>query len=284
MVVVGGLCLSIAGVVLRHIEAADGWQILFYRAASFSVTVLVVVAVRHQGRLVAPFLAIGAKGLWVAVFFGSGSICYVFAMLLTTVANVTFMVSATPFFVAVLGWVLLGERVRLTTWIAMSVACAGVALMFVDGVATGHLTGLLVTLGIIAGYVGMLLTLRTATDVDMLPAICVAGVLTTIFSATMADGLGISSRDLGLCILLGTVQYGAGFILLTMGTRYVPAAEVALLALVETVLAPLWVWIGVGEVPSGFTLVGGAIVISAVVIRAVAGLHEHRQAHRKVPR
>lgn len=276
MIVCAGVCLSTGGLIVRHIDAADGWQIMFYRAISFTFTVLMFLAIRYRGRLARPFSRIGTSGLLVAVFLGLGSICYIFALIQTTVANVVFIISAAPLFTAAVAWALLGERVRLVTWFFMVTALVGVGLMFVDGFVAGRWLGNVLALGVVASFVGMLVVIRRSKSIDMVPATCLAGIVAAVITAFMVDSFLISRHDLILCLLLGSVQFGAGFILVTLGTRYVPAAEVALLSLTETVLAPIWVWLFVNEVPSVFTLAGGAIVIAAVAAQAVGGVRMDR--------
>ena len=118
----------------------------------------------------------------------------------------------------------------------------------------------------------MLVMLRLAGDRDMIPAICLAGLVGAALGFAMSDTLVLSAHDLALCLFLGVAQYTGGFVLITLGARFLPAAEVALLSLAETVLAPIWVWAGVGEVPALLTLAGGAIVLGAVVAQAVTGM------------
>ena len=142
-----GVLLSLAGITLRHIESASGWQILFYRSMTFFVVVTLYLAIRYRARFVHAFVATGRPGLVVAFSLGLGSACYVFALLLTTVANALFIISASPFITAVLGWIVLRERVRPMTWIAMTIALAGITLMFVNGIQSGRLLGNIVALG-----------------------------------------------------------------------------------------------------------------------------------------
>ena len=268
LVLVAGLMLSLSGVTLRHIESASGWQILFYRSLTFFVVVTLYLVFRYRTRVVRAFVRTGRPGLVVALSLGLGSACYVFSLLLTTVANALFIISSAPFVTAVLGWVVLRERVRPLTWFTMTIALAGIAIMFVNGIQSGRLLGNVVALGPAVSFAIMLVTLRFAGDRDMIPAICLAGFVGAALGFSMADTLVLSRHDLALCLFLGIFQYTGGFVLITLGARYLPAAEVALLSLAETVLAPVWVWLGVGEVPTMLTLAGGAIVLSAVVAQA----------------
>ena len=272
IVLTAGVMLSLAGITLRHIESANGWQILFYRSLTFFVVVTLYLVFRYRARVIRAFVTTGRPGLVVAVSLGLGSACYVFALLLTTVANALFIISAAPFITAVLGWIVLRERVRPMTWIAMTIALAGITLMFVNGIQSGRLLGNIVALGPPVSFAIMLVMLRLAGDRDMIPAICLAGLVGAALGFAMSDTLVLSPHDLALCLFLGVFQYTGGFVLITLGTRYLPAAEVALLSLAETVLAPIWVWIGVGEIPALLTLAGGGIVLCAVVAQAVAGL------------
>ncbi len=276
MILTATLCLSLGGLILRNMEAADGWQVMFYRSISFVVTLLALLVYRYRGGLLAAFRATGTDGVLVALFLAVGSICYLFSLLLTTVANAMFIIAATPLFVAVVAWFVIGERVRASTWAAMIVALCGIGLMVGDGLASGHVLGSIVALGVVATFGGMIVVIRRSKAVDMLPATCMAGVVGGVAAFFMAGDLEVSGHDLILSLLMGSVQFGAGFTLITMGTRHVPAAEVSLLGLLEPILASLWVWIFINEVPATLTLVGGAIVLGAVGCQAIAGLLRER--------
>lgn len=272
MILTATLCLSLGGLILRNMEAADGWQVMFYRSISFVVTLLALLVYRYRGGLLAAFRATGTDGVLVALLLAAGSICYLFSLLLTTVANAMFIIAATPLFVAVVAWFVIGERVRPSTWAVMIVALCGIGLMVGDGLASGRVLGSVVALGVVVTFGGMIVVIRRSKAVDMLPATCMAGVVGGAAAFFMAGDLEVSSHDLVLSLLMGSVQFGAGFALITMGTRHVPAAEVSLLSLLEPILASLWVWIFVNEVPATLTLIGGAVVLGAVSCQAVAGL------------
>jgi drug/metabolite transporter (DMT)-like permease len=201
-------------------------------------------------------------------------------LLWTTVANAVFIIGSAPLFTALVAWLVLREKVHPIGIVAMTVALAGLALMFADGFVTGRWIGNFLALGVVASFVLMLVILRYSRSIDMLPATCLAGVVAGAIAFVMADDLIISGHDLILCLILGSVQFGAGFMLLTISTRYIPAAEVALYSLTEAVLAPIWVWIGVDETPSLLTLSGGAIVLTAVLVNGLITLRrERRNAH-----
>ena len=269
LVLAGAVLLSLAGISLRVMESASGWQILFYRSLTFFIVIFFYLAARYRTRVIHAFVTAGRPGLVVALSLGVGSTCYVFALLLTTVANALFLLSSAPFIAAVLGWIVLRERVRPMTWIAMTVALTGISLMIVNGIQSGRLLGNIIALVTPVTFAIMLVTVRRAGDRDMIPAICLGGLVGASIGFGMSDTLVVSRHDLALCLFMGVVQYAGGFVLITLGARHVPAAEVALLSLVEVLLAPTWVWIGVGEVPAVITLAGGAIVLAAVVVQVV---------------
>ena len=272
LVLVAGVILSLAGITFRHMEAASGGQILFYRSLAFSIVLALYLALRYRARTVRAFVAVGRPGLVVALSLGLGSACYVFALLLTTVANALFLISSAPFMAAVLGWIVLRERVGAATWVTMTIALAGISIMIFNGIQSGRLLGNLVALGTPVSFAIMLVTIRRAAGRDMIPAICLAGLVGAALGLATSDSLVLSRHDLALCLFLGVFQYAGGFVLITLGARYLPAAEVALLSLTEVVLAPIWVWVGVGEVPAPLTLAGGGIVLSAVIAQAVLGM------------
>lgn len=283
----GGVCLSLGGALLRHMESADGWQIVFYRSIGFVLTLSVYLLLRYGPRVPAAFMGVGWPGLVAAVSLGLGTACYVFGMLLTTVANVVFTLSVGPFAAAGVAWLVLGERVHLSTLLAMLAAMGGIGLMFADGLATGHWLGNLVALGAPLTLAVTVVAWRSKPGKDMVPATCLSGVVALVIAVSMSDGLAVSTHDLVLSLLLGSVQLGAGFLCFTLGARSVPSAEVPLYGLSETVLAPIWVWLLVSEVPSGLTLGGGAIVLAAVILAALAGLRSQRArraAARQGPR
>ncbi len=272
MVLAGGGCLSLGGLLYRHVETGDVWLISTYRSIGFFAVILGFLLLRYRGRILKPFLATGRGGLLVTVCMGFGSMLYLFSISLTTVANVMFILATAPLVTAVLAWILLRERVRPVVWLAMAVALSGIAVMVGGGLGSGRLAGNVVALGAVFAFAGMVITVRRAKTVDMVPAVCLGGLLGAAASAALAGGLAISGHDLGIALLLGVVQVGAGFLLITLGTRYVPAGEVALLAQSEIVLAPIWVWIFINEVPGTATLIGGALVLTAVFGSAIVQL------------
>lgn len=280
-VLLAALAASSAGILLRQIETADGWQILFYRSLAFVAVLLVYICAQRRRDTLRAFLAIGWPGVVVALALGGAFIAFILSMLLTTVAQAVFILSASPFFAALLSLLFLRERVAPITWISMTVALTGIGVMMGQdlfsasvsgGVSRGALAGSLVALAACLGYAAAIVALRAGRRVDMMPATCLAGVFAGLVCFLLTDDLAIGGRDLAFALLLGSAQIGLQYLLITLSSRHVPAAQITLVMLVEVVLAPLWVWLGIGEAPSSATLFGGAIVVAAVLAQTLFGL------------
>ena len=262
--VASGFFLSTAGIALRLVEQADGWQILFYRSFALSITILLILVFQKRSRFFDEFRGLGWNDCLLAVFLGTGFVAYVFALLYNTVANALFIFSCAPFLAGFLGWILLGERVATRTWLAIGVAMSGLAVMVGSELAVSRYLGTLLALWIPIAYAASIIAVRRSKRDNMLVALCLAGLVAGCLSAFFVTDYALTPRDLIIYLYLGVFQVGVGFTLVVLGSRYVPAAQVGLLALVEPVLAPIWAWMGVGEVPGLATIVGGTIIFLAI--------------------
>ena len=286
LVAFAGVAWSTGGILVRWIDSADAWQIIFYRSLSLALALLLVVAVRHRGGVVQAFARTGWNGALAGICLSGGFVGYVLALYHTSVANAVFMLGTAPFFAAVLGRTFLGEQVRPATWLAMALALSGIGVMVAGSLVVGTIAGNLLALGASLSFAGFNVLLRRGRANDMLPCVVVAGLSAALIAAPVIiatsagdgpyGGFGLGQRDLVLCFAMGGVQVGLGLTLFTLGARHVPAVELGLLAMTELVLAPLWVWLGVGEVPSAFTLAGGAIILAAIGYQALSGVRRRR--------
>ena len=276
LVLLAGTCWSIMGLVVRLMEAATAWQILFYRSLSLGVFLALVLTLRSRGRPLAVFRRAGLSSVLGALALVLAFCGSIFAIRNTTVANAMFLFATAPFMAAGLGLLILRESVRRATWIAMAVGALGVALMVAEGIALGHFLGNAAAVGSALGFALFTIALRWQHKEDMLPAVCLAGFFTAAVAGAMClaggEGLAVSTRDLLLALVLGIGQLGLGMTLFTIGSKAVPAAELALLAMSEVVLGPLWVWLALGETAGLWTLVGGAILLAAIAGNALSGL------------
>jgi drug/metabolite transporter, DME family len=280
LVALAGVFWSLGGILVRWVEAASAWQIIFYRSLALVVVVLAIVAIRRRGRLRTAFTDAGWHGVAAGACLAAGFVGFILALHHATVANTLFVLGASPLFAALLGRWLLGETVRRATWLAIALAVCGITIMVGGGLVLGRLAGNLFALGASLSFAMFSVLLRRGRESDMLPCVAYAGLIAAVIAALVLTGLpgsasppllAIGARDLALCLAMGAVALGLGLTCFTLGARHVPAVEMTLLSLTELVLGPLWVWLGVGEVPSGYTLAGGSIVLGAISYQALSG-------------
>ena len=193
----------------------------------------------------------------------------------TSVANAMLLFATAPFMAAVLGWVVLREPVRVATWVAIAVALGGIAIMVADKSGSVVLKGSFAALGSALGFAVFTVALRWGRTSEMLPSVFLSGLFGIVITLTMCHFQGLSValslHDGGVAICMGVFQVGAGLILYTLGSRSLPAAELALLSLAEVLLGPLWVWLFLGETASVNTLIGGAVLLAAIAGNAISG-------------
>jgi len=200
---------------------------------------------------------------------------YVLALTNTTVANADFTMSSIPVFTALFAWIALRERVQLRTGVAISASFIGIALMVGDGIETGSVFGNAMAILAAGSFACFVVVLRKANAIDMLPTAAVGALLAALLAAIMTEGdIAVSEHDLMLCLLWGGVLSCAAHFLIVTASRGLSGAELTLLLLVEFILGPTWVWLFVNEQPSTMTLVGGAIVLSAVCGYTVAAMRQ----------
>lgn len=272
-IILAGIFLSLGGLFIRYVEDANPWTVLFYRSLSFTASVTLFMYFRDGTRLTQRFRQIKPQELIVSLSLAVGFIMYVFSLFTTSVANTVLILSTGPVFAALLGWLLLREKVSAATWLAMVLAFSGVAIMVSGGIGGSDRLGFLFALVAVLAFAVMIVALRCAPPgKDMMAPTALAGIFAAVLTLAFIPTFNISLHDLLLSICLGSLQVGLGFILITLGSRSVPSAQVPLLALAETALSPLWVWLFINETPARNTLVGGALVLCAVLYQGYAGL------------
>ena len=277
LVVLAGLLWSMGGVLVKLVEEADSIQIVLYRSLFVIPVVAGFMAVRGGGAAFASLGAVGWNGLLGGLCLAAAFIGFVTALTLTTVANAVFVLATTPFLAALLGRLMLREPVRPVTWLTMALAGLGVVVIAAPGIGPGRLAGTVLALVSCASFALFSITLRRGKAVDGTPSLLIAALLAAAICAVMLllgrgpASLAISRHDLLACGVMGIVQIGCGLVAFTVGSRHLPAADLTLLAQTEVVLAPVWAWLVIGEVPAFWTLVGGAMVLGALSLQAVAG-------------
>jgi len=254
------------------------------RALFAFVALAVFVAVRNRGSTIAAFRSMGVAGLGVAVCTAIASGSFIVALNHATVANVLFLQAVSPIAAALLAWIVLRERITGRAGIAMAIALLGVGLM-VGGPGSGGVLGIGFSLVMTLAFAVSVVITRHRRDVSMAPAICLSQLLLVLVIGPFADPTTVGERDLVFLVLLGVGQMGLGLVLFTMGARLIAASEVALITLLEVVLGPFWAWVAVAETPALMTVIGGAVVVAAVLLQTTekAALRNQPQAaaHRE---
>jgi len=267
LLVGSGTVFSVTAISVAAVDQATNFQFLTYRGASTAFAMVMLILVRRGGRPVS-FTGV-TPTVWLAgITLGGTSMLYILALSRTSAATTLFLLAAAPVFAALIGWVLLRERVERTTMIAIAATAVGVAITVSAGLDVGSVSGLLFAGGIPVTIGLYSVLMRSASGVDPVIPTLIAGSVLAVSSAVLAltqGGLGVSLRDLLLACVSGGIALGVGLPMFNLGHRSVAAARVPLLLMTEVVLAPLWVWIWPGETPGVTTLIGGAVILGAVV-------------------
>jgi len=287
MVACAGLVWSMGGLLFRLIEDATVWQIVAWRTFFLAVSMMAYVLWRYRGATITAFRRMGGWGLVGACGIGGANTLFMFSLEHTYVANTLLMLGASPLISAAMAWVLLRERVRRATLIAMMAVAAGVGVMVAGGLGTDRWFGDLMAILTVTSFSFVVIALRAGRDVDMLPCVVLGAFLASVFASIMAfvggEGLAMTAPDLGWCAMMGIIQMTGGMVLFIAGSKHVPAAELALLSLTEVIAGPVWVWLAIGELPVAATFWGGGIVLVAIVFNALSGMrrrHPLPRCHR----
>lgn len=263
--------LSLGGLLVRHADAT-AWEIVFWRSVTMCLVLVAFLAIQNGRRFVPVVVGTGWAGLLCGCFLAGTFFGFIMAAQSTTIANTVVIMSTTPFFAAVFGRLILGEPVGMRTWIALAVSAVGVTIMCWDSLDTGSgLAGNLYALGLAVCYAGHLVTLRAVDGrVDMVPSVLIAGIIAILVALPFAWPLATEGRSIGVAVVMGVFQVGLPLIFVTMAARYLAAAEVALLAMLEVILGPIWVWLALGEQPTPLALAGSVLVIGALLGNTLA--------------
>jgi drug/metabolite transporter (DMT)-like permease len=278
-VALAAVAWSSAGVLQRELSVGTTTQ-LAGRALFAGIALVGFVAVSNRGGTIVAFRSMGIAGLAVAISTAIASGSFIVALNHATVANVLFLQAVAPVAAALLAWIALGESITGRALVAMGIALLGVGLM-VGGPGSGGVFGVAASLVMTLAFAVSLVITRHQREVSMAPAICLSQVLLVVAIGPLAQPSTVTARDLAFLVLLGVGQVGLGLAFLTVGARLIPASEVALITLLEIVLGPLWVWIVLAERPALIVIIGGVVVMFAVVLQTTQNMQTkviHRQA------
>ena len=264
----GGFCLSWGGFIIRSFEEASIWQILFLRSFFFLLALIAFLLVTYKKNTFNIIKESGLPGLLGGFVLSFSFVAFVVAMSKTTVANVVFIISTQTMFLAIFGYFYLREKVSLIGLISIFLAMCGIVIMVGDSISTGSLFGNIVALAIPINFAILVMIIRKNTKVDMVPAIFYSGIFSLIYGFILAESFVFSRHDLFMGFLLGVPQLAVSFICITIGSRTVESSTVGILMLMETLCAPIWVWIFLNEIPPISVFLGGAVIILAIILKS----------------
>ena len=267
LVFLGACTLSFGGLIVKSFEGANLWQILFWRSVFFSIVVLFFLILNYKKNFFNSIYKIGLPGFFGGMVLSCGYAGYVFAMYNTTVANANFIIQTQTIFLAIFGYIFLKEKISKLTLASIFLAFGGIFLMLGSSLTTGQMAGNIVAFVMPISFAVLILTVRKYPSVDMIPLQLIAGIGAVIIGYLFSSKIIVSSHDILLGFVAGFFQVGLGFIFITIGAKTTPSALVGIIMLTEAVLGPLWAWLFINETPPLVVLVGGTIVLSAVLLQ-----------------
>ena len=264
----GGFCLSWGGYIIRSFEEATVWQILLLRSVFFMFALMIFLIATYKKNTIKIIKDAGYPAVLGGLVMSLSFIAFVVSMSITTVANVVFIISTQTMFLAIFGYIYLKEKVSLIGLISIFLAMSGIIIMVSDSISVGSLFGNIVALAIPINFAILVMIIRKNTKVDMVPAIFYSGIFSLIYGFLLAESFEFTKHDLLMGFFLGVPQLAISFICITIGSRTVESSTVGLLMLMETICAPIWVWLFLNEVPPLSVFVGGFIIILAIILKS----------------
>ncbi|WP_440670076.1 DMT family transporter [Candidatus Pelagibacter sp. HIMB1483] len=278
LVFLGAVSLSFGGLIVKSFEGSTLWQILFWRSVFFILVISIFLFISYKKTVFSALYKSGLPGLVGGIILSVGFASYVFAMYETTVANANFIIQTQTLFLAIFGYFFLKETISKLTLFCIFLAISGILLMLGTSISPGQMTGNLVAFIMPISFAVLILIVRKFPEVDMIPLQLVAGIFAMIIGLLLSPTIIVSSKDIFLGFLAGFFQVGFGFIFITIGARSTPAAFVGIIMLTEAVLGPFWAWMFANENPPLTVLIGGSIVITAVVIQFLNKFIKEKQS------
>ena len=264
----GAFCLSWGGFIVRSFEEASVWQILLIRSFFFMIALMLFLLSTYKKNTIKIIKDAGYPALIGGLVMSLSFIAYVYSMTITSVANVVFIISTQTMFLAIFGYFFLKEKISLICFISIVLAMSGILIMVGDSISSGSLLGNIIALAIPINFSILVMIIRKNKNLDMVPAIFYSGIFSIIYGLLLSESYVFSNNDIIMGFFLGVPQLAFGFICITIGSRTTASTTVGLLMLTETLFAPVWVWLFLNEIPPISVLIGGAIIILAIVLNS----------------
>ena len=269
LLLLGGFFLSWGGFIVRSFETSNAWEILLLRSFFFFLGISTLLCLIYKKKTLITIKNSGLPALLGGFVMSFSFISFVFAMMNTSVANVVFIISTQTMFLAVLGYFYLREKISLIGLLSIILAMTGITVMIGDSISSGTLFGNIVALVIPISFSILVMIVRKNSNLDLVPAIWYASILSFLYAAIMVESFNFSNNDIFMGFLLGVPQLSFGFICITIGSRTTRSVTVGLLMLTETIFAPFWVWLFINEIPPLSVFIGGTIIIFAIIVKSL---------------
>ena len=277
LVFLGAFFLSFGGLIVKSFEGATLWQILFWRQLFFVVLVSIFLLLTYKKKVFIALYESGLPGFFGGIILGCGFSAYVFAMYKTTVANANFIIQTQAIFLAIFGYLFLKEKITKLTLVSIIFAIIGIILMVGNSLSPGQLSGNLVAFIMPSSFAVLIIIVRKYPNVDMLPLQLFAGIVAMLIGYFVSTKISISINDIFLAFIAGFFQVGLGFVFITIGAKKTLSATVGILMMTEAVFGPFWAWMFLEETPQFIELIGGSIIIIAVLIQILALLEKAKK-------
>jgi len=264
----GGFCLSWGGFIIRSFEEASVWQILLLRSFFFMIALMIFLIVTYKKNTIKIIKDAGYPAVLGGLVMSLSFIAFVVSMSITSVANVVFIISTQTMFLAIFGYFYLKEKISLISFFSILLAMGGITIMVGDSLSTGSFFGNIVALAIPINFSILVMIIRKNKNLDMVPAIFYSGIFSIVYGLFLSESLIFTDHDILMGFLLGVPQLAFGFICITIGSRTTPSTTIGLLMLTETLFAPIWVWLFLNEIPPLSVLIGGTVIILAIILKS----------------
>jgi len=276
LVVAGAVAFSTAPFFTRLLPY-DSWTILFWRGL-FGGSPIAVIMVLLQGRAgLRDLIGMSASGWLVSLYSTLGMIAFIPSLQLTSVSNVAIIIATGPFLAAALAWIWLGEIPRRRTMLASVVALCGVAIIVGNARIGSDLLGVALACFMALAIAAMTVMVRRHKETSMVAAAAISNFLTSVVSLPFAHGIAsVTVGDLFILAMFGFFQVALGLTLFFLGSRLLPSSQAALISTLETPLMPFWIWLAFSEVPALRVLLGGALVMGAVITDIIGDSREQK--------
>ena len=264
----GGFCLSWGGFIIRSFEEATVWQILLLRSVFFMIALMIFLTATYKKNTIKIIKDAGTPAVLGGLVMSLSFIAFVVSMSITTVANVVFIISTQTMFLAIFGFFYLKEKISLISFFSILLAMVGITIMVGDSLSTGSFLGNIVALAIPINFSILVMIIRKNKNLDMVPAIFYSGIFSIIYGLILSESFTFTNHDIVMGFFLGVPQLAFGFICITIGSRTTPSTTIGLLMLTETLFAPIWVWLFLNEIPPVSVLIGGTVIITAIILKS----------------